>query len=95
MAALSEARGGGAAGATGAAAPPTCWSWTSPRPPPRFAAGLVGMADGDEQTLYVHPRGDVGMRRLFGAGLPANVLLVFNVVCVCADVGGGDEWGGA
>lgn len=63
--------------------------------PPAFAAGLVGMAEGDERTLYVHPRGDAGMRRLFGAGLPRNGLLVFDVVCVSADVGGGEEWGGA
>lgn len=88
-----EVSGGGGGGVAGGAPDPLVMDLSEA--PPAFAAGLVGMAEGDERTLYVHPRGDAGMRRLFGAGLPRNGLLVFDVVCVSADVGGGEEWGGA
>ncbi|GAB0498473.1 hypothetical protein MMPV_009817 [Pyropia vietnamensis] len=85
---------GGAGGVAGAGTPdPLVMDLTEA--PPAFGAGLVGMAEGDERTLYVHPRGDAGMRGLFGVGLPPNGLLVFDVVCVSADVADDGEWGGA
>ncbi|OSX72716.1 hypothetical protein BU14_0412s0010 [Porphyra umbilicalis] len=75
---------GGGGGGGGGAPDPLVMDLTEA--PPAFGAGLVGAAEGEERTLYVHPRGDAGMRAMFGSGLPAGGLLVFDVVCVSADV---------
>eukprot|EP00183_Erythrolobus_madagascarensis_P002376 CAMPEP_0185849882 /NCGR_PEP_ID=MMETSP1354-20130828/4228_1 /TAXON_ID=708628 /ORGANISM="Erythrolobus madagascarensis, Strain CCMP3276" /LENGTH=527 /DNA_ID=CAMNT_0028550485 /DNA_START=33 /DNA_END=1616 /DNA_ORIENTATION=- len=53
--------------------------------PPALADGIVGMREGEERTLYVHPSFCDGMTDLFGEMLPPNALLIFEVELVSAN----------
>lgn len=52
--------------------------------PPALTAGLIGMHEGEERTLYVHPSASEGMADMFGDLLPPNALLIFDLELVSA-----------
>lgn len=52
--------------------------------PPALTAGLLGMHEGEERTLYVHPSASEGMADMFGDLLPPNALLIFDLELVSA-----------
>jgi len=55
-----------------------------PGAPPALTAGLLGMREGEERTLYVHPSASEGMADMFGDLLPPNALLIFDLELVSA-----------
>jgi len=59
--------------------------------PPALKKALLGMIEGEERTIYVHPTACEGMAAMFGEMLPPNALLIFDVELVSADAPQEDE----
>ncbi|KAA8495031.1 Peptidyl-prolyl cis-trans isomerase Mip [Porphyridium purpureum] len=53
--------------------------------PAALKTGIVGMREGEEKILYVHPSACEGMTDMFGEMLPPNALLIFEVEIVSAN----------